>query len=773
MRLKNQINRWMTLPMPPKISQTPRIVQYMMAIIVALVALSLSLVLRAVTHQSPFLFYVAAVTFSAWYGGLGPGLLTTLISVLFADYFLIEPVNSIFDSGVGLFQLVVFAFVAFLVSWTENHRRESEEALQQTQHELQAILQSAADGIMAQDASGKVIFANQSAARLLDRDSPQEIMGETPTNLRRSRQTYDENGKLLPPEQYPVNRVFAERTTISGKLRLRGTDTPSERWISIKATPIYNDEGEVQMAVSVFRDITEEHKAETLREENARFLRQILDAMPIFVGVMKPDGTLTEANRMALNAASLSAQDVMNKPLPETYWWAYADDVKDRLWKAIERARKGEVVRYDVALRVSDKRMMIVDFILSPMFDIYGHVTHLIPAAIDISERKKTEEKLMQSTLLFMEQRRRLDLIVANVPGIVYEGKLQPEGGQQMMFVSPYMETMLGYPPEAWLEDPAFFQKIIHPDDLQSASEQTLELYQSNRTGIVSFRMYTRDGRLMHAEATFATIRNEDGMPIGTCGIIMDVSERKQFEQALSDYAEELRRSNQELEQFAYIASHDLQEPLRMVTSYLQLIEQRYEDKLDADGKEFIGYAVDGSTRMKRLITDLLTYSRVQRGKGDFQKFSLRQALDEALHDLQLMIQDSGAVITYDDMPEVTANAGQMAQVFQNLIGNAIKFRGKDAPVVHISASKHGGEWRITVKDNGIGIDPQFNDRIFVIFQRLHAKGEYSGTGIGLAICKKIVEQHGGTIRVESAAGQGAEFIFTLPTSQRKRVKTP
>lgn len=241
---------------------------------------------------------------------------------------------------------------------------------------------------------------------------------------------------------------------------------------------------------------------------------------------------------------------------------------------------------------------------------------------------------------------------------------------------------------------------------------------------------------------------------------------QSQFLTAESRQRQELTRSNAELEQFAYVASHDLQEPLRMVTSYLQLLERRYKDKLGADANEFIAFAVDGAARMQTLTNDLLTYSRVGTRGSSFSPTDIAVILDRAIANLKLVIEESGAAVTYDHLPTVMADATQLTQLFQNLISNAIKFRGKTPLEVHIEAERQDQAWLLSVRDNGIGIDPQYAKRIFLIFQRLHSRAEYSGTGIGLAICKKIVERHGGHIWIKSELGQGSTFYFTIPDSR-------
>jgi light-regulated signal transduction histidine kinase (bacteriophytochrome) len=246
-----------------------------------------------------------------------------------------------------------------------------------------------------------------------------------------------------------------------------------------------------------------------------------------------------------------------------------------------------------------------------------------------------------------------------------------------------------------------------------------------------------------------------------------DVTERQLAEEQLRQKTEELERSNRDLEEFAHVASHDLQEPLRLVSTHVQLLARRYQGRLDPDADEFIGFALEGAARMKSLLSDLLAYTTISTGTLEFGLVEMEEVFTQVMQNKQSAIKASGAVVTHDPLPGILGDSAQMMLLVQNILENAIKFRGKDVPRIHMGVSQITERWLFFVRDNGIGIDPRYTEKVFVIFQRLHSRDDYPGTGVGLAISRKIVERHGGRIWVDSEPGKGSTFYFTLQPAER------
>ncbi len=408
-----------------------------------------------------------------------------------------------------------------------------------------------------------------------------------------------------------------------------------------------------------------------------------------------------------------------------------------------------------VALR-KDGGEFPIEIMLSPLRSADGV---LVTAAIrDISTRRAAQELVKRA-----EERYR-GLLEAAPDAMVVVSQTG-----EIVLVNVQAEKRFGYPRDELIGRrvteiiPSGFAERLVADKLRSPEEALAQVMGAG----IELTALRRDGREFPIEIMLSPLKTADGIHITAA--IRDISVRKLAEADLIEKIAELKRSNEELSQFAYIASHDLQEPLRMVSSYTQLLAQRYVGRLDADADDFIGFAVDGATRMQRLIQDLLAYSRTGTKRMDVVLVSSEKALELAMANLASAIEDSGAKVTRDPLPEVHADETQLVQLFQNLIGNAIKYRTASTPAVHVSAVQKRGRCQFSVKDNGLGIEPQYHDRIFGMFQRLHNRNEFSGTGIGLAICRKIVERNGGEISVRSRLGRGSIFRFSLGQHEPER----
>jgi PAS domain S-box-containing protein len=359
-----------------------------------------------------------------------------------------------------------------------------------------------------------------------------------------------------------------------------------------------------------------------------------------------------------------------------------------------------------------------------------------------MSEKTSTEDALL-------EQKTLLDALIENSPVAIYFC----DSDLRVRKCNPAFEHLFQYTQSEILG--AELGDLLVPEDLKTQFSAIKQRAQLGETFYLATQRQRKDGAILDVELFGTTVKIR-GVEVGRLGLYQDVT-------ALARSAKELKRSNAELEQFAYVASHDLQEPLRMITSFSGLLAQECQDRLTPEAEEYVGYITDGAKRMRALIHDLLAYARVGSQGKKLTPTDCDAVAERALGHLEAAIGESGAEVTRQTLPVVEGDESQLVQLFQNLIGNAIKFRGHQPPRVHVSARRNGHEWIFSVRDNGIGIDPQYAERIFVIFQRLHNRREYAGTGMGLAICKKIVERHGGRIWVESQPGNGCAFCFSIP----------
>ena len=395
-------------------------------------------------------------------------------------------------------------------------------------------------------------------------------------------------------------------------------------------------------------------------------------------------------------------------------------------------------------------------------------VETVVVSFTDVTEQRKAEAELRAS-----------EKQLQNAQQIARIGSWKWDIAADEIDWSDELYRIFGLTPDAFEPTYENYIQHIHPDDRETVNTTVQQAIEQRESYELDHRVQQADGTVRYVHSIGEVVLGDDGEPVALQGTAQDVTERHKAERAMERYADDLEERNAELEQFAYVASHDLQEPLRMVSSFLQLLQRRYADQLDETADEYIEYAVDGAKRMQVLIRDLLAYSRVGTRGKPFKPVDMNRTLEVVLTDLGPALGDVDADVQAEPLPTISADETQMRQLLQNLIANAIKFRDDDPPEVRVSAEKvqEGDEpvWRFAVADNGIGIDPQYEDRIFQIFQRLHTRDEYEGTGIGLAMCKKIVERHGGRIWFESEPGDGTTFYFTIPVqpSTSHHARTP
>jgi PAS domain S-box-containing protein len=528
-------------------------------------------------------------------------------------------------------------------------------------------------------------------------------------------------------------------------------------WAEAKMSFMRNEKGEATAMLFEGRDITERRRAEEALRQSEEKYRTVLEEIEEGYYEIDLGGNWTFFNDAFCNSLGYSREELTGM----NYRAVTFERDADALFKIYGEAyRTGEAAK-DLSFRAvrKDGSVRLIEASAFPMRNEGGNIIGFRGLGRDVTERKKAEEALRLSEQNFRDSMERSPL------GI----RILAKEGAKTVFANKAFLDMWGYSSIEELE--------VVPKEQRYTSEsyaEQVERLEKRRRGKVApldyeISIVRGDGQVRYLSVSRGELfwGGEKVFQL----VYQDITELKQATHELEKAVEELQLSNAELERFAYVASHDLQEPLRMVSSYTQLLGRRYKDKLDADANDFINYAVGGAERMQELLNDLLIYSRVGTRGKPFKRTDMEVVLEAALDNLQVTVKESKARVTHDPLPTVMADEGQMVQLLQNLIGNSVKFRGKGPPHIHVSAEPKNSKWVFTVKDNGIGIESQYFDRIFLIFQRLH-RDEYPGTGTGLAIAKKIVERHGGRIWVESQPGEGSTFYFSIKTTgERQKTK--
>ena len=637
--------------------------------------------------------------------------------------------------------------------------KKVDKAFQESEDRFRRLAENSPDIISRFDRQKRHLYANPAAIEPYGR-APEEIIGRT-------------NGELgMDPEKVKFWEGHYEKVFLTGK-----TETMEFHYISPQGKEYYFDtrivpeflDGEVNSILAISRDITDAKKAEAKLKETLDNLEKLVKERTAkfeeaYKSLEESEKGLAEAQKMArlgnwdwnIITNELQWSDEIYRifgrepqEFDATYdaflSYVHPED-KDYLDNAVKEAFNGKPYSMDHRIILPDGEERIVHEQGEVTFDEKNNPVQMRGTVQDITELKKAEEKIQ---MLASAVESSDDAIVTKtLDGFVTSWN---KGAEQVY----------GYTANEILGQNV---SILEPESVKGEIKKLDEkVKQGGKVRHHQTLRLRKDGTIINASITLSPILDISGRLMAISTVTRDITDIKKAEEMLRLKLEELALSNAELEQFAYVASHDLQEPLRMIASYLQLLQRKYQGKLDEKADKYIYFAVDGASRMQSLINDLLEFSRVTTKAKEFEPASSEAILETVLSDLEMVIKENEATIYYDALPEIVADSTQIAQVFQNLIINAIKFRGEEPPEIHISAKEEKNHWLFSVRDNGIGIDPKYSDRIFEVFKRLHKREEYPGTGIGLSICKKIVERHGGHIWVESEPGKGSTFYFTLP----------
>ena len=633
---------------------------------------------------------------------------------------------------------------------------ETQTRMLQSEARYRGLLEAAPDAMVVVSPTGEIVLLNIQAENQFGY-SRDELIGQEVRNI--IPQGFAE--RLIADGTRSAAEALAQQIGAGIELVGRRKDG-SEFPLEIMLSPLESAEG--ILVTAAIRDISVRKNAEkhlvrmeerrrlgedALRESEERY-RMLLDGIENYaIFSMDPRGQILSWNAGAERIKGYSADQIIGRNF--SCFFPPAD---------IERGRPEEILRIAAAsgrheeqgMRVRrDGSRFLANVVFTALRDAEGNLRGFSEFSHDLSESKKSEARyrgLLEAApdaMVVVSQAG--EIVLLNVRAEKEFGYSRDElVGQKVKNIIPE----------------GFAERII-ADGTRSAAEA---LAQQIGTGI-ELAGRRKDGSEFPIEIMLSPLESADGILVTAA--IRDITERKESDQHLAKTVEELKRSNDDLQQFAYVSSHDLQEPLRMVSSYTQLLAKRYKGRLDSDADEFIAFAVDGCNRMQGLIQDLLAYSRAGTNEKKLREVSSENALQKALINLRAAITQSGAVVTHDALPAITTDETQFTQIFQNLVGNAIKYRRAEVPRVHVSAARNdGNEWTFSVRDNGLGIDPQYFERIFVLFQRLHGRDEFEGTGIGLAVCKRIVERLRGKIWVESQLEKGSTFYFTLPDTEEK-----
>ena len=526
-------------------------------------------------------------------------------------------------------------------------------------------------------------------------------------------------------------------------------------WIDVHSALL--KKGDVPSGILVScNDITEHKKTENELKENKENYETLFELSPAYMALLDASGKIKKVNKKAEEFAGIPREKLIGMHFTDL---GFLHEELDIRVERVSKVLNGEPVKSFETRIVENNGDISWLYTQFELLKKGNKPSDILIICNDITGLKRTECNLKHSEKKFRQ-------IAENIGEVFWI--IDPKMSK-IIYVSPAYERIWGRTCQSLYDDPKSWIDAVHPEDRDMTMERIWG--QSDKIEEVSngfeYRVVRPDGKVVWIWTQAFLIKDEYGEVSRITGVASDITGYKNAEQEIKNLLVELKRSNEELQQFAYVTSHDLQEPLRTIASFTQLMERRYKGKLDEDADEFMGYIVDASVRMKQMIMDLLEYSRVGTRQEMFQDISMESKLNDVLVNLNDLIERNRAEITHDPLPAVSGDESQLLLLLQNLITNAIKFRKEDEPPrIHISAACEKNEYIFSIADNGIGIEEQYFNRIFTIFQRLHTRDEYQGTGIGLSVAKRIVERHGGQIWVESEFGEGSTFYFTIPVGK-------
>jgi PAS domain S-box-containing protein len=590
-------------------------------------------------------------------------------------------------------------------------------------------MESSLAGVAFADLQWRLTYANPAYLRMWGLDSMEEALGRPNSEFAE-----------FPAEVEQLMEALARDGAWFGELMARRADG-SRFPVELSASVVRDVDGAVQGYMASFRDVSELRRALEQARRSEERLRTYVDNSPVAVFVADREGRYVDANPAACRMLGYSRDELLALSIADV---SVREEEVDPMAAFEELKDQGRMSREMVLQRKDGSSVPV------RLEAVALHGGRFMGQCVDITEAKERTRQLQVANFA-------LDSATIGVSMADLEGR--------HAYCNEAFLRMWGFQDESEI----LGRPIMETWRDQGVVEQALQVAMSS--GVFKGEMVARrvDGSTFDAYVEGHLVRDEQGAPVCLMAFIMDITRRKRREAELASLLDELRRSNEDLQQFAYVASHDLQEPLRVIAGFTQLLARRYQGRIDQDADDFIGYVVDGVERMQGLIEDLLAYSRVHTQGRTPAPVDLNEVAARTLDALSRSFEESEAHVVLEELPTVPADDRQLGQLFQNLLHNAVKFRGERPLEIRVSCRPEPGGWMVEVRDNGLGVDPEYAGKVFDVFKRLHSRNDYPGTGIGLAICKRIVERHGGRIWVEPAEGGGSAFRFTLPAEAAGR----